>query len=422
MSINKRNIRIGKKSFKVSSDDQYLAEMTSDFEPYMVQIFNSLVGKKDVVADIGANIGMTALLFSDLAQSVYAFEPSPSTFKILQNNLNLNAINNVQAVNVGLGIKKENLTITFAKNNRSGGFVSEKIRPEDGHISEHIKIETLDNFYASQHVAPTFLKIDVEGFEQNVVKGGLHFINEYKPTVVMEMNHFCLDVLQRITIPDFMDFMRSVFPVLYAIDNDNSSIVNLHEPQQAYFVMHEHVVRQRFSNLIGGFSQDIKPKLEPLTIPTIISVYKESSLNSVVRKVMNKLVSPRTDETPLVTSFDGFMQASPSAEELSVKFIAKFSVKVNNQSNSVWYGYGNKPVLLSYHWLNEDGSVYLYDGIRTPLSCEEIKPSQQIKQKIDVQTPATAGKYTLVLTLVQEGICWFEDKGFNPYLIDVVVR
>lgn len=80
----------------------------------------------------------------------------------------------------------------------------------------------------------------------------------------MEMNHFCLDVLQRITIPDFLDFMRPVFPYLYAIDTDNATIVDLHVPDRAYMVMHEHVVKHRFPNLVGGFDPKLKEKLEAL--------------------------------------------------------------------------------------------------------------------------------------------------------------
>jgi predicted RNA methylase len=114
-----KNIKIGDKSFEVTSDDNYLDAMGSEFEPHMVQIFRALIGRNDVVADVGANIGLTALLFSGLAQKTYAFEPSPSTYRILSNNLENAGIINVAAINLGLGAKTEKLTITFAANNRS---------------------------------------------------------------------------------------------------------------------------------------------------------------------------------------------------------------------------------------------------------------------------------------------------------------
>jgi FkbM family methyltransferase len=131
----------------------------------MVELFKALIEPQDVVADIGANIGLTALLFSSLARQVIAFEPSSSTYKILKANLARAAKSNVDAVNIGLGQQPEKLTITFAKNNRSGGFVSEKIRLENGHVTEEIRIDTLDQFFANTESAPSFLKVDVEGFE-----------------------------------------------------------------------------------------------------------------------------------------------------------------------------------------------------------------------------------------------------------------
>lgn len=111
---------------------------------------------------------------------------------------------------------------------------------------------------------PNFLKIDVEGFEQYVIQGGRTLLEKTKPTVVFEMNHFCLNVLHRITLPDFLDFMHSVFPYLYAVDTDNVTIADMHVPDEAYMVMHEHVVRFRFPNLVGGFDPNVKSRLESL--------------------------------------------------------------------------------------------------------------------------------------------------------------
>jgi predicted RNA methylase len=145
--MEKRDISIGGKSFRVISDDQYLAAMGADFEPHMVQLFRALINPNDVVTDIGANIRLTALLFSGLAHKVYAFEPSPSKHEILRSNLTANHLNNVEAVNFGLGEKVEALTITFEKNNYSGDFVSEKTYLGERYVTEEINIETLGNCF-----------------------------------------------------------------------------------------------------------------------------------------------------------------------------------------------------------------------------------------------------------------------------------
>jgi FkbM family methyltransferase len=167
-----KTIAIDNKDYFLTSDDIYLEAMGDNFEPHMVALFKALVGPDDVVADIGANIGLTSILFSSLAKKVISFEPTPSTYKILVENLSRAGADNVEPVNFGLGKQVESQTITFAKNNRSGGYVSDKIRLEIGHQTEQINIETLDHFFNGRSTQPSFLKIDVEGFEQNVIRGG----------------------------------------------------------------------------------------------------------------------------------------------------------------------------------------------------------------------------------------------------------
>lgn len=217
-----------------------------------------------------------------------------------------------------------------------------------------------------------------------------------KPIVVMEMNHFCLDVLQRITIPDFLDFMRSVFPQLYAVDTDNSTIVDLHVPDKAYMVMHEHVVKHRFPNIVGGFYQNIKSKLDQITM---LEPFKTPILTNPAGKIVvqNILRTARVGET------------------------FELSINLSNETEEVWHGYGDHPVLLSYHWKNQDGSYLVYDGIRTELQNVDLEPGKTVNEKIRVLAPNDKGTYQLMLTVVQEGVCWFEDNGFKCASVSIQI-
>ena len=259
-----RSIRIDRKSYQISSDDDYLAQMSPVFEPKMVDLFCALITPEMTVADIGANIGLTSILFSDLAKKVYAFEPSPSTFEILKTNLHAASADNVEAFNIGMGQSREDMTLTFSNQNRSGGFVSQHIKPEKGHTTEIIKIDTLDGFFAYRDYQPNrpdFIKMDVEGFEPHVIRGGQNLFAASKATTVLELNHFCLNVLQRITLPDFFDLLRRVFPLVFAISADNKNIANLHNSDQAYSVMHGHVTQFAYPNIVAGFDPAVADKL-----------------------------------------------------------------------------------------------------------------------------------------------------------------
>lgn len=253
-AIRSKTVKIGKRKFRISSDDDYLNHIGSHFEPSMVRVFESLIRKEDTVLDIGANIGCTTLLFSELAQEVYAFEPSPSTFDLLRTNIEDAEIKNVHLYNIGLGDQQGNFELTYAPQNRAGGFVSNQTKASTGHIVEEIKIETLDDFAKSHLIEKIdFLKIDVEGFEKSVISGGRAALLKNQPTVVLELNHWCLNAFQRISVPDFFDFLRAKFPYLYAVHD--KSVMNLHDESSRYIVMYNHINHMKYCNLVGAYSE-----------------------------------------------------------------------------------------------------------------------------------------------------------------------
>jgi FkbM family methyltransferase len=258
--MNKK-IQIDRKTYDMTGNDNYLKNVGISFEPNMINLYSALVCKDDIVADIGANIGMTSIWFSENAKKVYAFEPSPTTFEILKVNLKAAHATNVSASNIGMGSKDEFSNISFAKEDRSGAFVSGENKIAQDFITEKIILTTLDKFFKNSGDKPNLLKIDVEGYETEVVKGAADLLRSCKPTAVMEMNAFCLNVLHRICLPDFIDTMKSAFPVLYAMDADNLSLLDLHVKDEAYIAMHHHIIKGRYPNLIGGFTNSLSEKL-----------------------------------------------------------------------------------------------------------------------------------------------------------------
>jgi len=269
--------KINGKPYSISSDDDYLDHVEGEFEPEMVSLFKSLIQPTDTVLDIGANIGCTSLLFGDLARKVYSFEPSPTTHRWLVQNVRMAKLNNVEPINLGLGKDAGTFELTFAPNNRSGGFVSNLTNASEGHQVEQITIAKGDDFIREHQIAKVdFIKIDVEGFEQSVIEGLAETIAREQPIVVLELNHWCLNAFQRTSVPDFFDFLRSVFPYLYAVDMrytsnlrdrlqrellpflyDKKDAKNLHDQNAAYHVMYRHILHgSSYPTLVGAF----KPK------------------------------------------------------------------------------------------------------------------------------------------------------------------
>ncbi|WP_312318533.1 FkbM family methyltransferase [Stenotrophomonas sp.] len=390
----KSTVRIGDRDILVESDDTYLAAIGREFEPAMVELFKTFIEPEMVVVDIGGNIGLTALLFSSLAKDVHVFEPSPSTHTILERNLANGSADNVTHYNLGLASEPGAALITRAKDNRSGAFVSDAETRISGHVSESIQLDTLDAVCRRHGIDPDFIKIDVEGFEESVLRGGTDLLAQRKGVFVMELNHGCLNILHRKSVPDYIDYLRSVFPNLYAVDTDNLRVRDMHDESQAYSVMHEHVMRNRYPNLVGGFSDRIMQKLDALVV--------------------------RSHAAP-ITDAAGDVRIVEAPVSVQAGEVFRIRLVIDNQSGHPWLGTPSYPLNLSYHWLDAEGTVVVFDGVRTPTPSSGFTEGSSSALPVDVVAPDTPGTYWLLPTLVQEGIAWLEARGLAVNEVAVTV-
>ena len=103
--MNFKRVRILEKTFTVHGDDDYLEEIGEEFEPDNIALLTRLCDKDSRVLDVGANIGMTALTFSQACPrgQIAAIEPVPRTFRFLQRNLAEAGVRNIQTFNFALG-------------------------------------------------------------------------------------------------------------------------------------------------------------------------------------------------------------------------------------------------------------------------------------------------------------------------------
>lgn len=202
--------------------------------------------------DVGANIGLTALLLSRLVDKVHAFEPSLSTHHWLAHNVR--AHKNVITHPIGLGKRATVSEITFAPSNRSGGYVSETTTASGGHIVERIEIRRLDDVVRDHGITDIdFIKLDVEGYELQVIGGAAATLWRHQPVIAAEMNHWCLNVLHRTALPDFIDYLCSAFPHVHAVDSGHR--LSLHDTSERYVAMYRHVNQSRFNGLICSYDE-----------------------------------------------------------------------------------------------------------------------------------------------------------------------
>ena len=150
---------------------------------YEVDLIEKIGLKPNVIFDIGANVGQTADFYRNIFpdSSIYCFEPIPETFKKL--NTHCANIDNVKCFNIAFGEKRETLNIhayegeSSVLNSLTDEFQSEFDSESVARKSVRIEVDTLDHFVHEHNIAEIdLLKIDTEGFEVFVLKGGAELI------------------------------------------------------------------------------------------------------------------------------------------------------------------------------------------------------------------------------------------------------
>jgi len=122
---------------------------------------------EDTFYDVGANVGSYTLLASGVCRSkTIAFEPVPATCSILKNNIKLNRLENLVTIeNKGVGSKDGELYFTNSEDT-TNHIVLEKPKEQNTIL---VPVVNLDQYYPTSK--PSLIKIDVEGFETEVLNG-----------------------------------------------------------------------------------------------------------------------------------------------------------------------------------------------------------------------------------------------------------
>lgn len=136
----------------------------------------------DLFIDIGANVGAyTVLASGEINAKSISIEPIPSTYRKLIDNIAINHLDDkVTALNIGLG--KEEASMKFTKSLDTVNHVA--VEGEKDIIE--VQVNTLDGICPSM---PNFLKIDVEGFETEVLLGAPKVMaSEELNAIIIELN------------------------------------------------------------------------------------------------------------------------------------------------------------------------------------------------------------------------------------------
>jgi FkbM family methyltransferase len=166
--------------------------MGADFEPFVYEALKREVTPGDVVVDVGANLGVYSMLFArwvGASGRVYAFEPAPESRAVLSQHLALNGVSDRVEV-IGDAVSDEAGKATFFAAGCSG---ESSLHPgvlehTPGAKAIQVPVTTLDAFCLGRNVSPALVKIDIEGYELQAIRGAQTIVQRCSPTFLVELH------------------------------------------------------------------------------------------------------------------------------------------------------------------------------------------------------------------------------------------
>lgn len=162
------------------------------WEQTMQDIFLRFIKQGDSVYDLGAHQGFLAMLASRLINGegkVYAFEPLPSNFNRMEENIQRNAIKNCVLYNVAVSDSSKLVKFSSSQEDVSNTYIKSSPAFQSKSFVE-VKAVSLDELLEKNELTPPdFIKIDVEGAELDVLKGAAKILKVHSPILYLETHN-----------------------------------------------------------------------------------------------------------------------------------------------------------------------------------------------------------------------------------------
>lgn len=207
-----------------------------DWEEAETRIFCSSLKPGMTFVDVGANIGYYTLLAARLVGShgrVFAFEPCPNNFQLLEGSVRANGHTNVTLVRKAVSDRSGSATLRLDESS-SGGHSLSAFR--DGARSVTVETVSLDEYFAGDAGAIDVIKTDTEGADPAVFRGvrgivernpGMVLFTEFFPRAIQGMGHLPEDYLRDLSLCGLR---------VYFIDDDSGQMEPLEAERAAPFI------------------------------------------------------------------------------------------------------------------------------------------------------------------------------------------
>lgn len=215
-------------------------------------------------------------------------------------------------------------------------------------------------------------------------------------------------------------FMESYQKILESIEGQKRSLTKTQANDiKSASIENSIYIKNRFNIVFPVMEYECN-----LKSPSISNETAESIANIIIDYASLKFQSETSALSAndyIIKNGSGFIECNSAPSILKSLDCIFLEVEIHNNTDTLWRTDTTHPINISYHWLNEDGTCYEFEGSRSILPDGGIPARCKLQTVIKIIAPREPGKYQLVLTLVQERVVWFEKIGFNPCLIAVDV-
>lgn len=140
---------------------------------------------KDII-DVGGFVGDSAIIFSSLTDKrVISFEASQENYDLMLKTIELNSATNVVPERLALGAEKGTLSIDY----NGSATQASTISGGKGVYSEEVPMIAFDDYCNTHDLDIGLIKVDVEGYEQEFLKGARGAIERYRPILLLSIYH-----------------------------------------------------------------------------------------------------------------------------------------------------------------------------------------------------------------------------------------
>lgn len=172
---------------------RYIRYFPADYEADNFSLLRKQVRPGMVVLDIGAHIGLFSVIaakWSGSASRVYAFEPAPSTHRVLERTLRMNHLEGqIVPLNLAMGLAPGTIDFFVSDHEADNSNSLVPYKSDRPLRAIPVKLDSIDHFVSTQKLQQVdFIKIDVEGAEYDTLRGGLDVIKKFRPVMILAIH------------------------------------------------------------------------------------------------------------------------------------------------------------------------------------------------------------------------------------------